>query len=133
MAIGPDGGDGGQLERDVRSCRIFLATVRNERIGTRKITVRNLSRRGLGARCEVPLEVGERVLVDLGDAGELEGVVRWATGDRFGLLLGQAIAPDSFNFSGKDWSVAQPRVEPGHVPEHVRPVARAWRPGFKTR
>lgn len=122
------------MRDDVRSSRMFIAALRDAGGASLKVTVRNLSPRGIGARAsEAVPQQGETVFIELGPFGEVEGVVRWVSGKLFGIALAQPIDPQRFDFSGKDWSVANKQFDANHVYTQFRPVADVKRPPLKPR
>lgn len=122
------------MRDEERSSRMFLAALRDAQGASVKITVRNLSRLGVGARAsEAVPPLGETVFIELGPFGDVEGVVRWVSGNRFGVALTQPIDPEHFDFSGKDWSVANKQFDTNHVYTQFRPVGDVKRPPLKPR
>lgn len=113
---------------------MFLATISNRRIGAQEIIVRNISKRGIGARSKgVILAEGEAVTLQLGPVGDVEGTVRWIKGSSFGVELVETLDPELFNFEGKSWDVADKRFDGTDVYRAIKPIGRARRPGLKTR
>lgn len=51
----------------------------------------NISAKGLMARCEAPVEVGDRVRVRLPAVGQMPAEVRWSLGGRIGCQLDDTI------------------------------------------
>ncbi|MBB5686842.1 PilZ domain-containing protein [Sphingobium boeckii] len=98
-----------------------------------QIAVRNVSPHGLGARAEVPPPLGMIVKINLSGVGDVEGEVRWVTGNRFGVKLDGSIDTSKFNFSGRSWEEVTPRYDPGDVADRFKPMSSTWRPGFRTR
>jgi hypothetical protein len=84
--------------RDPRTRLTMAATLMGERTGKQEILIRNVSRRGIGARSRQKMpEVGERVRVRIDTFADISGTVRWAQGDQFGLSLDQDLDPAIFN------------------------------------
>ena len=89
--------------------------------------LRNISRRGASARGCMGLRIGQKLTLVLPIIGEVDAVVRWVDGDRFGLRLEDAIDPDMLMISGIE---AQPKFEPMFIHQ---PVSDYRRPGFTHR
>jgi hypothetical protein len=89
--------------------------------------LRNISRRGASARGCRGLRVGQKLMLILPIIGEVDVVVRWVGGDRFGLRLQDEIDPEMLMISGIE---LQPRFEPSFIHE---PVGDFRRPGFTHR
>jgi hypothetical protein len=62
------------------------ATLAGARTPAQAIVIRDLSRKGLGARAGAKApELGERVIVTIGSLGEMKAMVKWVSRDLFGL------------------------------------------------
>jgi len=62
------------------------ATLSGARTPPQSIVIRDLSRKGLGARAGAKTpELGERVVVTIDSLGELKAMVKWVSRDLFGL------------------------------------------------
>lgn len=122
-------------EREARSGRIFQVGLENARIGNLRATIRNVSQHGLGGRCGIPLEPGERLIVSIESAGRIGASVRWCDGQRFGLKLDKAIDPARLMFANKPWdAAAAAALRPSDATATpFRPVTSTWRPGFRSR
>lgn len=124
----------GQAGRETRSSRFFAATMEAPGLPPQQIAVRNVSPHGLGARAETPPALGAIVIINLSGVGDVEGEVRWVTGNRFGVKLDGSIEPSKFNFSGRSWEEVAPRFSaPTEVADAFKPMTSTWRPGFRTR
>lgn len=123
----------GQPGREVRSSRFFAATLKVPDRPEQQIAVRNVSPHGLGARAETPPAMGAIVIVNLAGVGDVEGEVRWVTGNRFGVKLDGSIDTSKFNFSGRSWEDVTPRSDSDGVADRFKPESSTWRPGFRTR
>jgi len=129
--IAADGASG--APRDGRPARLVHASIRSDRLPETTVLIRNISRHGIGAKARLDrLQVGDTVFIRLGPLDEVAGTLRWVRGDRFGVHLHEELNPDSFNFSGSDWTVLNRPYERGHVYDQFRPTERAWRPGIKS-
>lgn len=91
-------GDESFPPREPRTRMIIAATMAGEGIAEHEILIRNISRRGIGARSRhgAP-RIGERVTIRIGGLAEFPGTVRWTQGDQFGLLLDRDIDPSAFD------------------------------------
>jgi len=119
--------------REARPARLVRASIRSDRLPETDVLIRNISRRGIGAKARLdPLQVGDTVFIRLGPVDEVAGTVRWVRGDRFGVHLHDELNPDRFNFSGSDWTSINRPYDRGHVYDQFRPAGRAWRPGIKS-
>lgn len=61
-----------------------------------ELLIVNISARGLMARCEAPLKVGDRLRVKLPAVGGVPAEVRWSLGGRVGCQLDQSIPLASY-------------------------------------
>ena len=130
-----DSGGSGRTDaaREPRSPRVFVTTIRTERLGEQTITVRNLSPFGLGARLRSHrLVPGERITVSLNDES-VDAEVCWVRHGSFGARLAREIDPARFTFGHKNWASATRPFPRGHVYDQFRPVSNSRRPGLKFR
>lgn len=56
-----------------------------------ELVVVNISARGLMARCETPLQVGDRLRIKLPAVGSIPAEIRWSLGGRVGCQLDHSI------------------------------------------
>jgi len=89
--------------------------------------LRNISRRGASARGCKGLRPGQKLTLVLPIIGEVDSIVRWVHGDRFGLRLEHEIDPDLLIMSAIE---VQPKFEPLFIHQ---PVSDCRRPGFTHR
>lgn len=129
----PSAPDDDNAARAPRSARLFATQIRFADGAEMTVTVRNLSRTGVGLRTDYPPAPGTIVFIALGQHGDVEGCVRWCDGRLFGVSLTKEIEPESFNFSGKTWSKVAQIDGSGLVFDCFRPESSTYRPGFKTR
>lgn len=61
-----------------------------------ELVIVNISARGLMARCDAPIEPGERIRVKLPEIGGVPTEVRWALGGRIGCRLNNMIPLDRY-------------------------------------
>jgi hypothetical protein len=122
------------INRDRRGKRMLAATMRTERIADQPIIIRDVSRRGIGARATVsgPI-VGERVTIRTNDGQEVAGKVQWARESRFGIELERDINPDAFQAAGTSWDITDRPFPRGHVYDQFKPVSKPYRPGLKSK
>jgi hypothetical protein len=84
--------------REPRTRMVIPATITGERTAEREILIRNISRRGIGARSRQGApDIGERVTIRIGAHAEISGTVRWVQGAQFGLLLDRDLDPAIFD------------------------------------
>jgi hypothetical protein len=77
---------------------IIAATMNREQGTAQEILIRNISRRGLGARThQAPPRLGERVSIRIDTVPEISGAIRWVNGDQFGVLLDRDLDPALFD------------------------------------
>jgi hypothetical protein len=104
-------------EREQRKKLLGTAAMSSQRLAPHQIVIFNISKHGLGARSlATPPEMGEAVTVTLaGDVRDLQGVVCWVEGDRFGVQVDRAIRTDLFELNhrrrdcvqdGQTWEVS---------------------------
>jgi hypothetical protein len=114
-------------ERDARCSMMQRCQLIDGRGRSLSCFLRNISRRGASARGCTGLRVGQKLTLVLPIIGEVDTVVRWVAGDRFGLRLEDEIDPDMLMISGIE---VQPRFEQSFIHE---PVGDFRRPGFTHR
>lgn len=119
--------------RAPRSARLFATHMRISGQSDMAVTVRNVSRTGVGLRTDYPPAPGTVVTILLGQFGDVEGCVRWRDGRLFGVALTKEIEPESFNFAGKSWSKVAQIDGSGIVFDCFRPETSTYRPGFRVR
>lgn len=73
--------------------------------------VRNLSSGGMMAECEMRAEVGDEILTDLRNIGEVSGRIAWVREGRFGIAFDRPIDPKL---------VRQPVSAGSHEPRYTR-------------
>ena len=81
------------VSRDPRVAVLRSATVRGPR-GSGPGRVRNLSRSGAMIETSTPFTPGDTVVINFADGGFVQGVVRWADQDRFGIAFDEPIELD---------------------------------------
>ena len=109
------GGSSDLRHRDKRDGHLLHATIQSNRMGERPIIIRNLARRGIGARTlgVAPIE-GEEVVVRF-DGRELIGRVRWVRGQRFGIHMRDVIDGEDFSAETSVWTQREPPSPGFHV------------------
>jgi PilZ domain len=120
--------------RQPRLGRFIGVTLERTGHETEKAIVSNISSRGMGGKCAIALEPGERVMAHLPLGVRLGAIVRWCERGRFGLMLDREIDPETVRFSEEAWAetrAAQPVQDFGF--EAFRPVSSTKRPGFRVR
>lgn len=68
-----------------RQCRLLKAMLTSQKHGPFPVTIRNVSRLGIGGGGEFALERGERVTIELPGHQPMRGTVRWTMDRRFGI------------------------------------------------
>lgn len=122
------------VNREERGRRMLAGIMHSETGSEQRIIIKDISAHGIGARATgSPPSVEDRISIYLSQGRVLKGVVRWVSGNRFGVLLDGEIDPTSFQGSGGSWDVAEQKLPPGHVYDQFRPVSRGYRPGLKVR
>jgi len=81
-------------DREIRRARLLSVTLCNHRLGELSMVARNLSEHGIGGRASPTPRVGERLLIAIPGHRRLMGTVRWAVGNRFGILTDHPIQID---------------------------------------
>lgn len=81
-------------KRQPRQSRLVKAALESERFGRFDVTIRNVSRTGIGGRGSVPLDRGERITVFLPGHRPMMGTVRWIGNDSFGIETDGEIRPE---------------------------------------
>lgn len=115
-------------QRRIRQSRLLKAEITSKRLGKFSATVRNVSEQGLGGKSPLPLDLGERVKIELPGLLPLLGTVRWTVDCVFGIETDKAVALDALrtahgaNLPGGDQANAFPIMRP--------PAAPAKRPGL---
>lgn len=79
------------MPREARRKHMLVARMESARLKPQKVIIRNLSPFGLSCRAVFPPELAETVTFALGPFGEVDGIVRWVRGSRFGVRLDQEI------------------------------------------
>lgn len=114
-------------ERDLR-CSMMQRCLLIDAFGrTMSCFLRNISRWGASARGCKGLRTGQKLTLVLPVIGEVDAIVRWVDGERFGLRLLDAIDPDLLIISGIE---VQPKFKPMFVHQ---PTSDFRRPGFDHR
>ena len=89
--------------------------------------VRNLSEKGMGGVCDILLEIGQKVSVELSGLGWVAGQVAWAEKSDFGIEFDSDIDLKKLSKNHKNLATA---ATPYTVPPRYRPVENFKRPGF---
>lgn len=89
--------------------------------------VRNLSEKGMGGVCDILLEIGQKVSVELSGLGFVAGQVAWADESDFGIEFETEIDLKKLSKNHRDLATA---ATPYTVPPRYRPVENYKRPGF---
>ena len=84
------------VTRDPRVAVLRAATIRSPR-GAEVGRVRNLSRSGAMIECGIGFRPGESVTLDFGDGVPVQGVIRWADEDRFGIAFDEPIETEQLS------------------------------------
>ena len=91
MSIGPGNLAYAEIRREDRDEVHYRARAFGPDARQLNLIVVNLSPHGLMARCEAPLEAGQRIRVTLPVVGVVVAEVRWALGGRLGCQFERAI------------------------------------------
>lgn len=113
--------------RDVRERRLLKAQMVHPRHGKIDIVVRDISKRGIGGKCDLDLIAGEDVTICLPSHSPVAGQIAWRIGISFGVTLSRDIDPVLVrNAAGSQNAAYQ-------VPDHFQPTSDFKRPGFGPR
>lgn len=113
-----------QKRLDERRRRLLKAHMTHPRHGEIEILVRDVSKHGIGGKCDYDLLAGEAVTITLPSRSPVTGRIAWRTGLAFGVRLDSSIDPGGVRTSSE---LAAPAYQ---VPEHFQPAGDFKRPGF---
>ena len=110
----PAGGNATDSRGKDRDSLFLLADIVLAASGqSHRARVRNLSSGGMMAECEMRAEVGEAILTELRNIGQVSGHIAWAREGRFGIAFDQPIDPKL---------VRKPVTTGNHEPRYTRPA-----------
>ena len=84
--------DGYQCIREPRQrlMRRAITSIDGEKL---EVRLRDISSAGALAECPIPVAPGTELTIDIVGVGPMQGVVRWAQADKFGIQFVQAVRP----------------------------------------
>lgn len=115
-------------KRQPRQSRLVKAALACPRLGRFDVTIRNVSETGVGGQSPHILQIGEQLTAFLPGHEAMEAVVRWVSGNRFGIQTDKPIETACLRAAHADElrtadSVADFQIVPA-------PKINTWRPGL---
>ena len=115
-------------KRQPRQSRLVKASLGCERLSRFDITIRNVSRTGVGGKGSHRLHIGERVTLFLPAHPPMTATVRWVENTRFGIETDEPIETARLRTAQADQLVtADSKADFQIVPA---PRLSTWRPGL---
>ncbi|SNS73139.1 PilZ domain-containing protein [Sphingopyxis indica] len=115
-------------KRQPRQARLVKASLGCERLGRFDVTIRNVSKTGVGGKAPHMLQIGERMTLFMPGHQPMMGTVRWVADTRFGFETDEPIETVRLRAShGDDLVTADSKVDFQLVPA---PKLTTWRPGL---
>ena len=115
-------------KRQPRQSRLVKAALESDRFGRFDVTIRNVSRTGIGGRGPVALNRGERLAIYLPGHRPMTGTVRWVSDQNFGIETDSEIRTEQLRAAhGGGVPATDQSVEFRIIPP---PRDVAWRPSL---
>ncbi len=115
-------------KRQPRQARLVKASLGCERLGRFDVTIRNVSKTGVGGKAPHMMQIGERVTLYMPGHQPMIGTVRWVADTRFGLETDHPIETGRLRGAhGDELVTTDSKADFQIVPA---PKLSTWRPGL---